>query len=525
MIRRIPLFRLAVGIVVGAIVLYLAMVLFGATNDAWLVTRVYLRWTGLVFSVLGTIRLVDVFRGYERGIGWRYLYGGKRDPMMLAFAGGSAVITLAGLAILLLSSGSTIGVLMFVLGLISTAVFLLLSLFSVFTSVSVLGVALGVSALTVVLAVTTGFQKQFRDKVLGVNAHVIVLKSQATFAEYRDVMDTARNIDPDVIAVQPFIFAEMLVTRGKGELSGVAIKGIDPTLVGRVLDLDKHMIEGKVDTLAKRPGTGELPPIIMGKELAHKLKAKVGDVVTVVVPLSNIDFDTWRAKSSAPRTRKFVVTGIFYSGFDEYDRRLMYTALEDTQELVGRGDQVMGVELKVKDVDRAEKIAANLEAALGGPPYQVQDWYELNHNLFTALNLQKLALVIILTLIIVVAAVNMISALTMMVTDKVREIAILKSMGAPSQGIGVAFVVVGGAIGVLGTAVGIGLGVATCVVVRGYGYRLDPKVYLIDRLPISMRPSEILLVAGITMALCLVATLIPTFKAASLRPVVGLRHD
>src|SRR5678815_4497368 len=148
--------------------------------------------------------------------------------------------------------------------MISTAVFGLLSLFTVFTSVSVFGVALGVAALTIVLAVTTGFQKQFRDKVLGVNAHVIVLKSQSTFAEYRDVMKTAEEIDPDVLAVQPFIFAEMLVTRGKGELSGVAIKGIDPKLVRGVLDLDKHMIEGSVETLTKKPGPGELPPIIMG---------------------------------------------------------------------------------------------------------------------------------------------------------------------------------------------------------------------------------------------------------------------
>src|SRR5678809_1457075 len=243
----------------------------------------------------------------------------------------------------------------------------------------------------------------------------------------------------------------MLVTRGKGELSGVAIKGIDPQLVGGVLDLKQHMLEGSVDSLAAEPPPGVPPPIIMGKELAHKLKAKVGDDVTVVVPLSNIDFDTWRAKSSAPRTRRFRVTGIFYSGFDEYDRRLMYTSLADTQELVGRGDQVMGVEMKVKDVDRAEEIANKLEEKLGGPPYQVQDWYELNHNLFTALELQKFVLVVILTLIIIVAAVNMVSALTMMVTDKTREIAILKSMGASSPSLAQVFQVVGLAIGGVGT--------------------------------------------------------------------------
>ena len=462
---------------------------------------------------------------YEAKIGWRYLYGGKRDRLMLSLAGGSLGVAIAGLATLLVSDGNPAGVLMFVIGLISASVFALLSMFTVFVSVSVLGVALGVAALTTVLAVTTGFQKQFRDKVLGVNAHVIVLKSQATFAEYRDVMKTAREIDDDVLAVQPFIFAEMLVTRGKGELSGVAIKGVDPKLFKSVLDLDKHMIQGTADSLAEEPKPGVLPPVIMGKELAHKIKAKLGDEVTVVVPLSNIDFDTWRAKSSAPRTRKFRVTGIFYSGFDEYDRRLMYTSLKDTQELVGREDQVMGVEMKVRDVEKAEDIAERLEKALGGPPYQVQDWYELNHNLFTALNLQKLALVIILTLIIIVAAVNMVSALTMMVTDKTREIAILKSMGSTDREVRTIFQFVGVAIGGVGTTIGVLIGLALCFVMASYGYKLDPKVYLIDRLPIEVKWFEVLLVAGITMAISIVSTIVPAQSAASLRPVDGLRYD
>jgi lipoprotein-releasing system permease protein len=462
---------------------------------------------------------------YEAKIGWRYLYGGKRDSLMVSMAGGSLVVALAGLATLLVSSGNPVGVLMFVIGLISAAVFALLSMFSVFVSVSVLGVALGVAALTTVLAVTTGFQKEFRDKVLGVNAHVIVLKSQATFAEYRDVMKTAMEIDDDVIAVQPFIFAEMLVTNSKGKLSGVAIKGVDPKLFKGVLDLDKHMIQGSADSLAAEPKQGTPPPIIIGKELALKINTKVGDDVTVVVPLSNIDFDTWRATSSAPRTRKFRVTGIFYSGFDEYDRRLMYTSLKDTQELVGRDDQVMGVEMKVRDVDEAEDIAERLEKALGGPPYQVQDWYELNHNLFTALNLQKLALVIILTLIIIVAAVNMVSALTMMVTDKTREIAILKSMGSTDAEVRRIFQIVGVAIGGVGTVIGVVVGLALCYVMSSYGYKLDPKVYLIDKLPIEVKGLEVLLVAGITMAISIFSTIVPAQSAASLRPVDGLRYD
>ncbi|HEY3802306.1 MAG TPA: ABC transporter permease [Kofleriaceae bacterium] len=462
---------------------------------------------------------------FDLRVGWRYLYSGRRDRVMLMGAGVSAAISVIGLVLMLAAIGGPLGVLMLVLGLISTAICGLLAVFSVFTSVSVLGVAFGVAALTIVLAVTTGFQRQFEDKVLGVNAHVIVLKSQTTFAEYRDVMDKAKKIDPDVLAVQPFIFAEMLVTRGKGELSGVAIKGVDPKLVKSVLDLDSHMIEGSVDSLAKEPPAGQPPPIIMGKELAHKLKAKLGDDVTVVVPLSNIDWDAASMRSTAPRSRKFRVTGIFYSGFDEYDRRLMYCSLQDAQDLEGRGDQVMGVEMKVKNIDRASAIAEHLEKALGGPPYQVEDWYQLNQNLFTALKLQKLALVIILTLIIIVATVNMVSALTMMVTDKTREIAILKSMGSTSSSVARIFLVLGIAIGGVGTVIGVAIGLVTCFVVHAYGYHLDPKVYLIDRLPIDVVPIEIVAVAGITLVISLIATLFPSQSAAALTPVEGLRYD
>jgi lipoprotein-releasing system permease protein len=505
---------------------------------------------------------------YEVRIGGRYLYQGRRDGALRWAALISLIVAASGVAALALSGGaSAIGVVVTVVGMIAAAACFLLSVFSVFTSVSVLGVVFGVAALTVVLSITSGFQRAFRDKVLGVHAHVTVIKSPSTFAEYRDVMKTAREIDRDVLAVQPFIFAEMLATRGKGEVSGVAIKGIDPRLVRGVLDLDKHIVEGSVDSLRMEvcpPGAGEpwrggpagvfpgrgrghavsgpppglltviepawprclmAPPIIIGKELAHKLKAKLGDTVTVVVPMSNVDLHGGRIAASAPRTRAFTVTGVFYSGFDEYDRRMMYASLDDAELLQGRGDQVLGVELKVRDVDRADDIARKLEAALGGPPYQVQDWYELNHNLFQALILQKVALVIILTLIIIVAAINMVSALTMLVMEKVREIAILKSMGASSTSVSLIFQVVGIAIGGAGTLIGVAMGLMICHLVSRYGYHLDPRVYLIDRLPIEVRPLEVLLVAGVAMAISAFATLVPSRTAAALHPVDGLRHD
>jgi lipoprotein-releasing system permease protein len=378
-----------------------------------------------------------------------------------------------------------------------------------------------VSSLTIVLSITSGFQSQFQNKVLGVNAHVLVMKSTQDFKNYRDVEETALAMKPDVVAVQPFLFVEMLITRGKGEIAGVAMKGVDPERIGTVLDLPEHMTDGTIDVL-KEHVPGQPAPVIIGKELAHKLKAHVGDVVTLVLP--NLSF-SGSSGERAPKTRKFVVGGIFYSGFDEYDRRLVYVDIKEAQDLLGQGDIVMGVEMRLSDVNRAREVAKALDAKLGGDPYIVMDWRELNNNLFTALTLQKVALVVFLTLIIIVAAFNMIASLTMMVLDKTKEIAILKSMGASSRGVATVFEVVGLTIGGVGTAIGLALGLLLCSVVSKYGMELDPKVYLIDRLPIRVNPVEVLMVGAIAMVICFVATLYPALKASQLRPVEGLRYE
>lgn len=463
---------------------------------------------------------------FELNIGWRYLYRGEPPRRMLLGAAVGLGAVLLGVYLLLTSGGdSPAGVLTLIGGMLTITVCALLAVFSVLTSVSVLGVVFGVAALTVTLAVATGFQEQFQEKVLGVNAHVIVMKNTTDFPEYRKVEETARSIDPEVRAVQPFIFEEMLVTRGQDKQSGVAIKGVDPERVGAVLDLEKHLVEGSVDRLAAEIPPGAPAPIILGRELARKLDAGLGDELTVVAPLSNLDFDSWTATGSAPLTRKFVVAGIFYSGFAEYDQRLMYVALREAQELRGQGDRVLGVELKVDNVERAREIADKLEQALGGAPYVVQDWYELNRNLFTALALQKVVLLIILTLIIAVATFNVVSNLTMMVIDKTREVAILKSMGATSTSIAHIFQVVGLVIGAVGTVLGLGIGLVVCFVMENYGYRLDPKVYLIDRLPIVVKPFEVVLIAVITMVICGVAAFFPSTKASVLPPVEGLRYE
>lgn len=467
---------------------------------------------------------------YEVHIGWRYLYRGPRSRRAALGFLISTLVALAGALLFFHSGGASgLGVVAVSGGMIASVLFALLYVFSVFTTVSVLGVVLGVAALTVVLAVTTGFQDEFRRKVLGVNAHIIVRKTTPDFTEYRDIEKLARSISPEVLAVQPFNIDEMLVTRGKGELSGVIVKGIDPRRVDSVLDLHQHMVAGKVEALERRGGPGEPPPIILGKVLAEKLKASVGDQVTLVSPLSNVDVESWTASGEAPRSRSFVVAGIFYSGFDEYDRRLMYIHLDESQKMLGRGDQVLGVEMKVSDVDRAQVLARALESALeqryAVSPYLVQDWRELNRTLFTALTLQKIVVLIVLTLIIAVATFNMVSALTMMVIDKTREIAILKSMGATDGGIALIFEVIGVAIGGVGTLFGLVIGLVLCALMQRYNYPLDPQVYRIDRLPIALQPFEVGLVASITMLISAVATLLPSKRAAELAPVEGLRYD
>ena len=230
--------------------------------------------------------------------------------------------------------------------------------------------------------------------------------------------------------------------------------------------------------------------MLIGRELAKRLKVKLGDHLRLVVP-SDLALGDQPSGAGETASREFRVVGIFYAGFDEYDRRLAYVSLKDAQALLGGSDYVTGVELRLHDLDRAPVLAKALLDRLGGSPYRVIDWQELNHNLFTAVKTQKSVLVIFLTLIILVAAFNIVAALTMLVVDKTREVAILKSMGLPPGGAARIFQVAGLSIGALGAALGLGLGLLLCHVVSRYGYSLDPHVYLIDRLPVRVSGVEL----------------------------------
>lgn len=456
---------------------------------------------------------------FEPLIGLRFLaHTHARRRLLFTFCGAGLALVVAG-TVIVARTGSPFGVVLSVLGALTAIVSGLFTILSVFTAVSVFGVILGVAALTMVLAVTSGFQLQFRDKVLGVNAHVLVMRGTTDFPNYRDVEEMARR-QPHVVAVEPFIFEELLITRGRGDHGVIAFKGVDPARVQSVLDVGDHMIEGSIDSLGKAH-PGQPPPMVIGKELALKLKAKVGDVVTVVSPVTSL---SGYGSMRPPRTGRFVVSGIFYCGFAEYDGRLTYVSLEAAQEFLDNGDSVRGVELRLDDVDQAWHVARRIERQLKGE-FMVLDWRELNENLFTALTLQKWALVIFLTLIIIVAAFNLVASLTMMVHDKTKEIAILRAMGSTHRSVATVFQIVGLTIGVVGTGLGLGLGLLLCHVVSVYGYPLDPKVYLIDRLPIRVEPVEVVMTGLITLVISFLATLYPSLRASALRPVDGLRGE
>ncbi len=472
---------------------------------------------------------------YEFFVGWRYLYSARRSPAIWIGFALAALCCGAGVSIFFWTAAKALGAALMLAGGVGMAAAMLLAIFSTFTAVSVLGVSIGVSILIWVLSVTSGFQDEFRNKVLGVNAHILILKYGLDFSEYRSVMSKCEDL-PEVEAAAPFVFNEMMLARGQ-RLSGVLVKGVDPKLVGKVLDLPKHIEKPrkvKKNQLPRllRPSrdddSGDLkrtPGIIIGRVLAEKLEAKVGDMLRLVSPLSGLDLAGWSAAGEIPRSRDFKVEGIFYSGFNEYDKRLVYVHLRDAQDFLDQGDVVTGVDLKIRDVFRARPLAKKIAGLLGGTPYRAIDWSELNRNLFTALALQKLFLILVIAIIVVVAAFNVLAALYVLVVRKTREIAILKSMGISNWGVARIFQSTGIIVWLVGTGLGLLWGYLGALVLRRYGFPLDPKVYHISELPVRLDPWEFFFTALFALVVCVLATLYPSIKASRQNPVEGLRYE
>jgi len=418
------------------------------------------------------------------------------------------------------------------------------------TLISIGGVATGVWALTVVLSVMSGFEQDLKSKILGAHAHGVVLKyGQNDFTDWRGVQDRVLSV-PGVAASTPFLYAEVMLSAGQN-LTGSVLKGVDTATLGQVTEIPRSLDEGKLEWLDRPgeipppraratlqealegtgkagPGAGgddaasveKLPGILLGRELARGLRVGVGDVVNVVSPFGDIG-----PAGPQPKSRPFRVAGLLYSGFYEYDAKFAYLQLAEAQKFFGTGDSVTGLELKMKDVNAARPVMRRVLTTLEGYPFRTKDWGEMNRNLFSALMMERIAMAVILGFIMLVASFIVVATLVMLVLEKTREIAVLRSMGATTTSIMKIFVAEGLAIGAVGTGFGLLLGLGTTALVARVGIPLDPEVYYISHLPVLVDGGDFALVALAAIALSYLATIYPATRAARLEPVEGLRSE
>jgi len=397
---------------------------------------------------------------------------------------------------------------------------------SIITVISIAGVAVGVMALIVVLAVMSGFEMTLKEKILGTQAHLVLLKaSQEGMDHYEEVAKKAEEVK-GVISAAPFIFNQVMLS-SESNVSGVVLKGIDPDRVGKVTELAHNLKAGRLQDL-KTVQVGDLPGIILGVELAKHLSVSINDTIQVISPLG-----TMTPMGMMPKMKRFRVKGIFQSGMYEYDNTMAYVSLEGAQKFFSMGAHVTGIEIKTDDIYKVKKVGKEIRQRMGFP-FWTKDWMEMNRNLFAALRLEKIAMFIILVLIVLVAAFNIISTLIMVVTEKHKDIAILKSMGAPSKGILKIFVIEGLVIGVVGTVLGgiLGLGAAfnlekiTGFVENLFGFKiLASDVYYIDKLPSQVNPLDVVLIVLTAILISLFATLYPSWRASKLDPAEALRYE
>jgi lipoprotein-releasing system permease protein len=388
---------------------------------------------------------------------------------------------------------------------------------SFISGVSMLGIALGVAALIIVLSVMNGFQKEVTDRMLSVIAHVEVLGAHGgALADWRAAAAKARE-NPAVIAAAPFIASQSLLARGD-TLRGALVRGIVPAEEARVTELAERVRDTTLRAL--QPGAWQ---IVLGSELARQLGLRAGDPVTVVAPSGQVT-----PAGVLPRLKTFVVAGTFEAGHHEYDSALAWIHIDDAQRLY-RLEGPSGVQLKLTDLHSARRVAQELQASLGAD-VTVRDWTRSNRNWFDAVQIEKRLMAIILTLIVAVAAFNLVSTLVMTVTDKQADIAILRTLGASPRSVMGVFVVQGAAAGVLGTLVGaiiaFNIDVIVPAIERALGIAFLPgNIYLISRMPSDPHWADIVPITIVALILAFVATLYPSWRAARVNPAEALRYE
>lgn len=434
---------------------------------------------------------------------------------------------------------------------------------TVISFLAFLGVGLGSFALCMTISIMGGFGNDLKHKILGNNPHVVVDRERGGFTDWQPLLRAVRAL-PEVSAATPLVQGEVMIT-SQTNLSGVILRGIDPAQGGAAIGLRRELIRGSIEYLEdparlnhlrpadRRPvvGRGELeapatrldglsgfsdpgslrppqgaptdplPGIIVGRELATNLHLAVGDEVRVVSPFGSIG-----PLGPMPKTKLFRVAGIFYSGMYEYDTKYAYVLIPVAQRFFNyRDGAITAIEVRLRDVDQSDAVVAAVERPARALSLRVRDWKQLNQNLFRALKLEKLLIWLLLTVAIIVASFSIVATLLLLVTEKGREIAVLKAMGASDGFITRVFLSVGGLIGVVGALLGTSAAVLSAMVMKHVGIPLDPEVYYIDRLPVLIAPADYSLVFVTSVGICLLAATFPAVLAGRLRPVEGLRFS
>lgn len=386
---------------------------------------------------------------------------------------------------------------------------------SLITLIAILGVGVGVMALIVVLSVFTGFTEGLRDQIIGVNSHAMVQHHGQTIANPEVISARIESVR-GVVATTPYIYSQALITSGSSS-TGVVLRGIETASSRKVLNIGEKMTVGNLEDL---DAPGDVPAIVLGQGLARQLRVGPGDRVRLISPNGTLS-----PMGVLPRIRTCLVTGIFETGMNEYDSSMGFVNLDTARSLNDLPQGVHGIEVRVDDIDRADRIAAAIQEVLG-PQYSVRDWMQLNQNLFAALKLEKLGIFIALNLIILVAALNIISALVMVVMEKTRDIAILKSMGATTRSIMRIFFYQGAIIGISGTILGVTSGLGLCALLKRYKFiELPSNVYPMSTMPIKVLPLEVTIIAVSAIFITLIATLYPSWKASRVRPAEALSYE